>query len=58
MASNTRTGHAGEPTKVVNLFECQCPDRPFASPTSCPKACPNINRYRNIVPSDQVSQID
>ena len=46
-------GCAGGQTNTIDLYQCTCPDKPAADPASCPDACPNINRYRNVVPSYQ-----
>jgi hypothetical protein len=45
--------HSGGPTKVINLYECKCPGRPYDDPSTCPGDCPDVGRYRNIVPSNQ-----
>ncbi len=39
---------------MINLYQCSCPNNSRADPTSCPNDCPNIDRYKDIVPSDQV----
>ena len=44
---------SGGPTKVINLYECTCPNDPYAPPSSCPAACPDVNRYQDMVPADQ-----
>eukprot|EP00291_Cryptomonas_curvata_P019850 CAMPEP_0172158522 /NCGR_PEP_ID=MMETSP1050-20130122/4420_1 /TAXON_ID=233186 /ORGANISM="Cryptomonas curvata, Strain CCAP979/52" /LENGTH=503 /DNA_ID=CAMNT_0012827925 /DNA_START=62 /DNA_END=1573 /DNA_ORIENTATION=+ len=43
----------GGPSKVINLYQCSCPNNARADPTSCPDDCPNIDRYKDVVPSDQ-----
>jgi hypothetical protein len=45
----------GGPTKIIDLFECKCKKKPKMNPADCPADCPDIDRYKNIVPTNQVT---
>ncbi len=40
---------------MVNLYDCPCLHDPRADPANCSAACPNVYRYKGVVPSDQVA---
>ena len=46
---------AGGPIRIIDTSSCTCSRDPLADPITCPTECPDYNRYRNVVPTSQVS---